>query len=218
MHKPPGVDSQRNQVNCSTVYDLFERLVAEDRVPGGPPATPVGAVGRLDRATSGLIILTNDGYWNKRVCESQGFAKRYELTVAGTWFDGDEQIVRLREPLHFQRSWDEVTTMPATVRVLGHWREKMEEGKPAFLGERTALEFELVEGKHRQIRRLCHRSDLTLFRLHRVAVGPVLLGSLPVGEVRLLSEHELMELEELGVLRTDPAAASPRGPFFLSAF
>lgn len=201
MHKPAGIMSQRNEPNGESVYDLFDQLAAAGLIPGPPPPPRVGAIGRLDRDTSGLMVLSDDRRFCGALSQVRNCSKHYEATVCGIWKDADAPVEMLRQPYRYQRKETaggrEVWTGPAIVRVLRTWLEEVPAGCPAFLGGRSVLEFELYEGRHRQIRRLCSRSKLRLLSLHRTAVGPLHLRHLPVGSVRPLLENELMELQEL---------------------
>lgn len=89
-------------------------------------------------------------------------------------------------------------TRPASVRVL-HQAKTCEEESPHQPDKNwtTLVEVTLTEGKNRQIRRLCTRSKLKLRHLHRVAVGPLELGSLAEGECRYLTQEEVIHLYDL---------------------
>jgi len=192
LHKPVGFVSQRGEPRFESVYDLVGAAIAAGRIPGVHPPTTLGAVGRLDRWTSGLLLFSNNNVLHRR--KSGIVAKRYIVTVCGTWTDQDEPLISLREPYRYQRKdtamGQEVWTLPAEVSVLKSWCEPVPAEKPSWLGERTSIGIRLVEVRHRQIRRLCSRAGLKLMQLHREAVGPLKLGSLPSGEVRPLTREE----------------------------
>lgn len=157
----------------------------------------IGAIGRLDRQTSGLMILTDDAWFNTLVCRGKA-TKRYQVVLAGTLANDDPVVEELRQPHRYEcreaAQGREVWTQPAQVKVLSSWHEPVRENQPSWLGNRTKIEVSLTEGKHRQIRRLVSRSNLCLFSLHRVAVGPVELAGLAPGQVRRLAVEELAAL------------------------
>lgn len=201
LHKPSGVVSQRRDPYLPSVYDLFAALVAKGSVPGPAPSPRVSAVGRLDRDTTGVMLLTDDALLNTTLLGVKDCEKKYILTVKGCLQDEDEQVVQMREPYRYQRkstaSGNEVWTLPAEVRVLRTWREEVPPETPAQVGDRTAIEVRIGEGRHHQVRRLCWRSRLRLLHLHRAAVGPLSLGGLPEGAVRPLVAAEQAELLRL---------------------
>mmetsp|Transcript_33338 Transcript_33338/g.91975 ORF Transcript_33338/g.91975 Transcript_33338/m.91975 type:complete len:334 (+) Transcript_33338:61-1062(+) len=201
LHKPPGIVSQRNDKNHPSVYDHFEAIAASGQIPGPPPPPRLAAVGRLDRNTSGLLIFTNDAVLNMRLCGAR-CVKRYVATVRGAWHGAEGGAVEnMRQPYRYCRkataSGNVTWTLPAEVSVLRVWREPVLEGQPPELGDRSDLEVRIVEGRHRQIRRLCGRAGLRLFRLHRAAIGPVELGNLPEGAARPLLPEEESALHEV---------------------
>jgi len=195
LHKPAGIVSQRNAPGLENIYSLLESLGASGQVAGWRPGQRPGAVGRLDRWTSGLIVFTDDSELNARLCTPGICSKRYVVTVKGNVSDSDLLLDGLREPYRYERrgtnSGLPVWTRPAEVRALESWREPVPEAEPPWLGDRTRLEFRLIEGRHRQIRRLCSRAGLRLLHLHREAVGPLELGGLASGAARPLSAAEL---------------------------
>ncbi|CAE7225128.1 rluB [Symbiodinium necroappetens] len=170
LNKPRGIVSQRNDVlGRDSVYEIFHKLACEGRIPGPPPPPRVGAAGRLDKDTSGLIVLTDDRKLNSALTQSRTFSKRYEVTVKGHWTPQDDKFRKLTEPYRYHRiqtnSGNEYWTMPAKVNLLHHWREPVEPLVPPELGDRSKLLFELWEGRHHQIRRLINRSGSPISRL-----------------------------------------------------
>eukprot|EP00913_Durusdinium_trenchii_P004277 g3965.t1 len=166
----------------------------------GEPPCHVGAVGRLDLETTGLIVMTDDRKMNYAIT-STPLEKTYELTVAGRWTLADPRIKLLSEPYRYMRNrtnrGEEVWTLPAEVRLLQHWHVDPGHGKPHFLGHRSLLELTLREGRHRQIRRLVSRSGLKLLQLHRTSLGPLRLASLAPGLARSVTSEELFALRKL---------------------
>jgi 23S rRNA pseudouridine2605 synthase len=164
LHKPRGVvTTRRDPQGRPTVYSLL----------AGAPAR-VLAVGRLDLATSGLLLFTNDtrfGDW--LTAPASAVPKRYLVTVRGRV--GDDDLERLRAGI---RSGDD-TLAPETVTL-----------RKASSRE-SHLVITLTEGKNREIRRLCEAIGHEVTRLRRVQIGGLALGALPPGAWRVVDEAEL---------------------------
>ncbi len=151
-----------------------DRPTVRDLIPPLPGLVPVG---RLDAATSGLLLLTNDGPLAHRIAHpSTEIEKAYELTV--------------RNPI------------PEGALAALAAGPTLEDGKmlPPKLEPRsstpheTTLDLTIHEGRNRIIRRACAAVGLDLTSLKRIRVGPVLLGDLPEGDYRDLTEAELRAL------------------------
>lgn len=130
-------------------------------------------VGRLDLDSEGLLLLTNDGEWMQRILHPKyEVNKTYHVTVAGEVGDAAKKLSRLTQI-------DGEAIRPAQVEILYRGRETAE------------LAFTIHEGKNRQIRRMCTAVGLCVKRLRRVAEHDLLLGDLPIGAWRDLTEREL---------------------------
>lgn len=130
-------------------------------------------VGRLDLDSEGLLLLTNDGEWMQRILHPKyEVNKTYHVTVAGEVGDAAKKLSRLTQI-------DGEVIRPAQVEILYRGRETAE------------LAFTIHEGKNRQIRRMCAAVGLSVKRLRRVAEHDLLLGDLPIGAWRDLTEREL---------------------------
>jgi 23S rRNA pseudouridine2605 synthase len=167
VHKPEGVVSTtRDPSGRPRVIDLL------------PPDTPrVFNVGRLDMASEGLILVTNDGELaNQLTHPRHGVEKIYHVQVAG--FPDADAIRQLRDGMHLAEGFAKIQ------RVKIKSRRKRS----------TILEMVLDEGRNREIRRLLARVGHKVQRLVRVAVGPVRLGELPAGAVRPLTREEVKAL------------------------
>ncbi len=135
-------------------------------------------VGRLDKDSEGLLLLTSDGAFAQTVTHpSGGVSKLYRVTVRPK--ASEEQIAQLASGVVLD---DGHKTLPATVRVV------LEEDG------RSVLEIVLKEGHNRQIRRMCEAVDLQVIRLKRSAVGPIKLGMLQPGKYRQLTSQEVAML------------------------
>ena len=168
FHKPVGcITSRSDPGGRLTVYDLI-----------GDLGRWVFPVGRLDRDSSGLLLLTNDHRLGQRLTDPQTHVpKTYHVRVEGV--PGAEALQALREGPTLRDG----PTRPVPVRVLG-----------ASRGGGTWLEVVLTEGRNRQLRRMCAAVGHGVLELVRVAIGGLALGDLPVGATRLLGDEEVAGL------------------------
>lgn len=175
LNKPKGyITSFGDPRGRRTVYDLLAD------VPGW-----VGPVGRLDRDTSGLLLLTNDTDLAERVTNPEsGLEKRYRATTR-TRVE-EPELERLRHGLALADG----PTRPASARLVGH------------RGPTSVVEIGVHEGKKHQVRRMFLALGRPLKELRRVSIGPLKLGELASGTWRHLEPAELAELR---------AAVSQRG-------
>lgn len=176
INKPPGV--------LSTNFDPSGRMRVIDLLPTDERLFPVG---RLDRASEGLILVTNDGELANRVTHPRyGVEKKYHVRVAGA--PTDEQLLKLKRGIYIAEGMARVTG----VRVRKRYKQS------------TDLEIVLKEGKNREIRRVLAKVGHKVMELKRVSVGPIRLGDLPVGSWRKLTGAEVQEL-------LDASRSRPRG-------
>ena len=170
LNKPRGfVTTMSDELGRKTVSDL----VAD----AGNRIFPVG---RLDRDSEGLLIMTNDGdFANKLTHPSSHVNKTYRVTVKGV--AEEEQLLKMKEGIVL----DGRKTLPCDCFVA--------ERKP----DRTVLIFVLNEGRNRQIRRMCEEVGLEVLRLKRTEIAGVKLGMLPQGKWRPLNEREMRRLTSI---------------------
>jgi 23S rRNA pseudouridine2605 synthase len=134
-------------------------------------------VGRLDKDSEGLLLMTNDGQLaNALTHPSRHIPKVYRVTIRGTVCE------EAQDKLSLGMEIDGKMTLPLTLRVLV--------AEP----DRTVLEFTLREGRNRQIRRMCEALGLEVLRLKRTAIGMLKLGMLPAGQWRELTGEEVRRL------------------------
>ncbi len=183
LHKPRGyVTTTADKHADKTVMDL---LVGVDR--------RVYPVGRLDKDSEGLLLLTDDGAFAQLLTHpSGGVGKLYRVTVHPR--ATEEQITRLSSGVVLD---DGVKTQPCVIHVA------------ADEPERTVMEITLHEGRNRQIRRMCSAVGLEVVRLKRSAEGPVKLGMLKPGEYRELKRSEVNALRNAAQQGSRPAATAP---------
>lgn len=142
-----------------------------------PTDERVFAVGRLDRSSEGLILVTNDGEFANRITHPRyGVEKTYAVRVAGA--ADPQQLARLRKGVHLAEGFAKAQAITV----------KKKHGKS------TDLIIVLNEGRNREIRRILARVGHKVLALKRVAVGPIKLADLPIGGWRRLmpSEVELL--------------------------
>jgi 23S rRNA pseudouridine2605 synthase len=168
LHKPPGYI-------CSS-FDPQGRPLALELLPRGLPQDTgerLYNVGRLDFLSSGLILFTNDGDFAAKVSHpSAGIEKEYLVEASGVI---SEEVV---------------TAFSQGVDIEGVRYQAREIEKTG----RKSLRICLVEGKNREIRRVFSHFHLHPTRLHRVRIGPVLLGDLAAGASRPLLNSEIIAL------------------------
>lgn len=164
LHKPRGF--------VTTMADeRGRRCVAQLVADAGCRVYPVG---RLDKDSEGLLLLTNDGEFANLCAHPSGHvAKTYRVTLRPGVTE--EQLNRLSTGIEL----DGKMTAPAKVRVLEEQRG------------RAVVEIVLYEGRNREIRRMCEALGLEVARLKRIAMGPVRLGMLPQGKYRELTHEEV---------------------------
>ena len=139
----------------------------------------VYTVGRLDEASEGLLLMTNDGELAFHLMHPRyGIPKTYQVLVAGK-----------PGPQDLQKLLDGVWLSDGRVRATDVRRLKPQ-------GESTWLRVVLTEGKNREIRRMLAQLGHKVLKLRRVAIGPVKLDKLPRGKARRVSMPELAELQK----------------------
>ena len=168
LNKPRGyVTTMSDEMGRKCVAELVKDIPAR-----------IYPVGRLDRDSEGLLLMTNDGeFANKVTHPSKHVYKVYRVTVRPAI--NEEQLVEMSSGMVI----DGRKTAPAEVRVV-----QREEG-------RCVLEIILREGRNRQIRKMCEQLGLEVPRLKRIAVGQVKLGGLKAGAWRELTKDEVHRLQ-----------------------
>jgi 23S rRNA pseudouridine2605 synthase len=139
----------------------------------------VAPVGRLDKASEGLLLLTNDSEWAARVLAPETHLDKIYHVQIGAVAD-DALIESITRGIKID---DGSLLRPKSVQILRGGAKN------------TWLEIVLDEGKNRQIRRMFSQLGISVLRLLRVAIGPVVLGDLPKGASRPLTETEKLALD-----------------------
>ncbi len=166
LNKPAGVTTTMRDPHADTDLRRF--------IPRGPRVFPVG---RLDRDTEGLLLLTNDGDLANRLLHPRhAVEKEYLAEVDGS--PTERHVARLRRGIRLQDG----PARPIAVRAV------------ARAGRRGALRVVMGEGRKREVRRMLAAVGLPVRRLVRLRVGPVRLGRLRPGEARALTAEEVRAL------------------------
>ena len=176
LHKPRGfITTMEDEMGRKCVAELVKDVGAR-----------VYPVGRLDRDSEGLLLMTNDGdFANHLTHPSKHVPKTYRVTVRPGITD--EQLVAFSEGIEI----DGRLTSPAEAHVI----DKTE--------NRVVLEIILHEGRNRQIRRMCEALGLEVARLKRTHIGSIKLGMLPQGKWRELTEDEVHRLKVSSGMRVN---------------
>ena len=185
LNKPKGVVSTRS--------DPEGRTTVMDLVPKFPGLYPVG---RLDYATEGLILLTNDGAFAERVAHPRyEVERRYHAKVKGT--PTPETLLKARRGL-----------------VIEGERLALDGARVIEPAENSWVEVRLHEGKHHEVRRLLQALGHPVEKLKRVGLGMLTTTGLNVGEFRSLTPREVTSfLRGRGNTRSDKFAAPTLAPF-----
>ena len=168
LNKPRGlVTTVKDEKSRDTVYRCFE----------GAGLDWIAPVGRLDKASEGLLLFSNDSEWAASITDpTSGPNKTYHVQIAG-----------IPDATALQRMLDGIDDQGERLTV--------SQVQLLRAGERNAwLEIELDEGRNRQIRRILTALDLEVLRLVRVAIGSIALGDLAKGAWRDLSDVEVAAL------------------------
>ena len=163
LYKPRGISSSRIKSEGQNVYDLF------------PQFEELDVVGRLDKASEGLLLLSDDGVIAKSVTgDAHATEKEYEVTVRE-----DLNAGRLKK-LEPGVELEDGLTLPCATMLVGPHRFRII----------------LMEGRKHQIRRMCEFLHLTVVQLRRLRIGSITLGDLKPGAFRMLTDREVASLKQ----------------------
>ena len=164
LHQPRGF--------VSTMSDELSRKCVADLVRDVP--AKIYPVGRLDKDSEGLLLMTNDGDFSNAILHpSRHVEKKYRVTVKPK--ANEKQLVKLSSGMEI----DGYKTEPARITVLKD------------VEDRTVLEVIIKEGRNRQIRKMCEQVGLNVARLKRISIGQLKLGMLQPRQWRDLSIQEV---------------------------
>jgi 23S rRNA pseudouridine2605 synthase len=170
FHKPPGI--------ITTLNDPERRPDLTPFLVGLGEKRRVFPVGRLDYNTMGLLLLTNDGALAMRLTHPRfGVKKLYQVKLSAC--PTAEDLTHLRKGIRL----DDGVTAPARVRVIEKLRKN------------AWIEIEVHEGRKREVRRMFEALGYFVEKLIRIRFGPIVLGALPPGKLRPLSQIEVRSLK-----------------------
>lgn len=163
LHKPQGCVSATADPQHPTVLDLLD----------APDKDDLHIAGRLDFNTSGLMLLTNDGQWSRRLTQpTNKLAKVYYVETEAPIEGG--YVEKFAEGFYF--AFEDLTTQPAELTVLDSHRARLS----------------IVEGRYHQVKRMFGFFNNKVTRLHRESMGPLLLDpQLAPGQYRTLTADEI---------------------------
>ena len=163
VHKPAGCVSATHDPQHTTVLDL---LPADER-------EGLHIAGRLDGNTTGLLLLTNDGQWSRRLTlPGNKLPKIYQVETAEPI--GPEYSETFARGIYF--AFEDLTTLPARLEILGSHSARLT----------------LVEGRYHQVKRMFGHFRNRVTRLHRESIGPIRLDpALQPGQYRPLTAEEI---------------------------
>ena len=168
LYKPTGyLTTYKDRDGRPTVYDLVADV-----------GTFLSPVGRLDLDTSGLLLMTNDNQLAERVTNPESHVPKTYLVKASAVLS-DEQLQQLRDGVELSDG----PTRPAAVRRV---RDS---------ARYTHFEITLTEGRNRQVRRMVEALGARVLQLVRVRIGPIAIGTLPIGRWRLLTPAQVAALK-----------------------
>ena len=164
LNKPVGVVSATVDAEHRTVIDLID----------DPDKASLHLVGRLDRNTTGLVLLTNDGTWSKALmAPSRKVPKVYLVETRDPI--PREAVAAFAKGFHFHT--EDLTTLPATLEILAERRARLT----------------LHEGRYHQVKRMFHRTGNRVTALHRERIGGIALpDGLAPGDWRFLTNLEIL--------------------------
>lgn len=166
LNKPMGVVSATKDSKHSTVLDIVEHPQKDD----------LHIVGRLDFNTTGLVLLTNDGNWSRKISLPETkLQKTYEVILSRPLTE--DYIAVFREGIYF--AYENITTQPAQLEILSDFQARLT----------------LIEGKYHQVKRMFGYFQNEVLALHRVSVGGITLDGVAAGDSAPLTTEELEVLE-----------------------
>lgn len=166
LHKPKGCVSATKDAKNKTVLDLIDIPEKED----------LHLAGRLDFNTTGLLLLTNDGKWSRKLTQpQQKIPKTYWVKTQDEMTP--EYVKKFTEGFYFQ--FEDLTTLPAELKTLS---------------SHTA-QLTIYEGRYHQIKRMFGFFQNEVIELHRLSMGNIMLDeNLAAGEYRLLTSEEIASI------------------------
>jgi 16S rRNA pseudouridine516 synthase len=166
LHKPMGCVSATIDPQHPTVLDLLDE----------PEKENLHIAGRLDFNTTGLMLITNDGVWSRRLTQPQTKIAKVYYVETEQVID-DDYVQKFAEGFYF--AFEDLTTQPAELTLLGP----------------RCARLSIVEGRYHQVKRMFGHFDNKVLCLHRERMGPLQLDAdLAPGQYRSLTAAEIMAI------------------------
>ena len=166
LHKPQGCVSATSDPQHPTVLDLLDEQNKDQ----------LHIAGRLDFNTTGLMLITNDGQWSRRLTQPQTKLPKIYL-VETEQVIGPEYAATFAAGVYF--AFEDLTTQPAELQLLGP----------------TTARLSIIEGRYHQVKRMFGHFDNKVIGLHRERMGPLVLdAALAPGEYRALTDDEIRQV------------------------
>ena len=177
LNKPRGlITSASDELGRETVFSSFEH----SKLPHLSP------VGRLDKASEGMLLFTNDNVWADTITNPDTHLdKTYHVQIGGTV--DEKRLAQIKEGVVDEELGDHLSAK--AIKILRSGEKNM------------WLEVVLDEGRNRHIRRLLEAFNIEVLRLVRVKIGMLVLGNLPKGQWRELTKYEVLKSREPQELR-----------------
>lgn len=166
LHKPAGYVCATSDELSPTVLELLQET-----------AEPLHLAGRLDKFTTGLVLLTNDGRWSREITMPESKVAKVYLVKAEKPIES-QMVEAFEKGIFFEK--EKVKTQPADVKLIAP----------------TQMELTIYEGMHHQIKRMLLKFNNRVVSLHRKSIG-ILHLDLPEGEFRELTEKELSGMRKI---------------------
>ena len=176
LHKPEGFLTARADGSAAVVMDLFNTDENRKRLDGIKIRPDVAPVGRLDKDTEGLLLLTNDGALAHRLLSPKNEVPKTYYLRTDTPIPANAPEI-LINPVVFS----DFTSKPARLELLGE----------------SEARITVTEGKFHEVKRLMHHVGADVVYLRRESFGPLTLGDLERGQIRMLTEEERASLSAI---------------------
>jgi 23S rRNA pseudouridine2605 synthase len=198
MNKPRGlVTTASDEKGRETVYSILEKSasITDSNDSRGEMSLWIAPVGRLDKASEGLLLLTNDSEWGAQVAAPEThLPKTYHVQIARM---ADEKLLQsMTAGVKVEEKVDAKGGAKTRAKTGGGEGLRASNVRLLRTGQKNCwLEVVLDEGKNRQIRRMLWALGVEVLRLVRVSIGPLKLGKLAKGECRALTADEKQMLD-----------------------
>ena len=175
FYKPAGCVTAKSDALHKTVMDYFPEIVRKSCSP----------VGRLDKDTEGLLLITNDGELNHHLMSPVHHVKKTYYAV----LDGEVPVSAIQQFAEGVDIGDDKKTLPAELEILP--KQMQDTANPVYHANLT-----ISEGRFHQVKRMFETVGCHVVYLKRLSLGNLSLGELNPGEYRRLSEAEVVDLRK----------------------